>query len=54
MQWRLDNGEWLGLAGLITLLKPRAAKLVAANPQTVHGVEAIGIDFPNPREEAGL
>lgn len=52
MQWWLDNGEWPDLAGLITLLKPRAAKRVTVNPQPVHGVEAIGIDFSSSREGA--
>lgn len=49
-QWQLENGERIGFAGLVELLKLRAVELVAENPQTVHGLEVIGIDFSDPRE----
>ncbi|CAG9251872.1 NACHT domain-containing protein [Paraburkholderia caribensis] len=48
-QWRDGNGERIGFAELIELLKRRADELVAENPKTVHGLEVIGIDFSDPR-----
>lgn len=50
-RWELSNGRRVEFSELVSLLQRRAAELVAAQPHEVHGLEVIGIDFSDPREQ---
>jgi hypothetical protein len=50
-RWELSDGRRIDLSELVSVLQKRASELVAERSNEVYGLEVVGIDFSDPREQ---